>query len=131
MVVTPHSGASRLCASCELQSLSEGGLGAAQVLNERHVAQNMGIPVGAVITPVPYLERPPPRVPRRPICCTHCGAAANLYCKVRSYSYPNPLPAAKLYCKVLAILYCNVLSDPKKLLFPSKGMCVLCPKRCV
>eukprot|EP00884_Botryococcus_braunii_P000594 jgi/Botrbrau1/10535/Bobra.7_1s0015.1 len=57
-------------------------LTAPTVLNERNVSQNMGIPVGAIITPVPDMERPPPRVARRPICCTHCGAAANLYCKV-------------------------------------------------
>ncbi len=76
------------------------------------MSENQGVPVGAIISPAPDLERPAPRVDRRPTCCTNCGAAANLYCQVYglpfltcAFGQERKLrdAAANLYCQMYGL----------------------------
>ena len=43
---------------------------------------SMGVPVGALLTPLPVGAPPPVLLPRRPTSCDRCRAFVNLYCKV-------------------------------------------------
>ena len=54
------------------------------MLNEKRSAARFGVPVGALVTPVPSAAGLPalPRVQgRAPVVCSECGAFAHLYCK--------------------------------------------------
>ena len=48
----------------------------------------MGVPLGALVTPLPQAGdsgfTAPPRVRRPPVTCNACGAFLNLYCRVSS-----------------------------------------------
>lgn len=65
-----------------------------QVLGKRAAALAVGLPLGAVITPLGEAGAPPPPVLHRPaVTCSACGAMLNLYSKVLSVS---PLPPPPL-----------------------------------
>ncbi|KAK9807565.1 hypothetical protein WJX72_002839 [[Myrmecia] bisecta] len=51
------------------------------VLNERHASSSLGIPLGALVTPLPE-GASPPLLRRPPVCCSQCGAAINAYSAV-------------------------------------------------
>jgi len=85
------------------------------VLNEKRSAARFGVPVGALVTPVPSCEglSPLPLVRgRAPLVCSECGAFVNLYCKVppccaphTSYVQPvQPLVTTRFPLALLAVL---------------------------
>lgn len=53
-----------------------------QVLSKNLAAAAVGIPLGALVTPLPPDAPPIPRVDRPPIICAACGGFLNPYNKV-------------------------------------------------
>ena len=53
---------------------------------EKGGAEARGIPLGALVTPLPVGGPAPPVLPRQPTSCRQCGAYVNCYCEVDSKS---------------------------------------------
>lgn len=73
--------------------------------SSKRSAGSMGVPLGALLTPLPVGAPPPPLLPRRPTCCDRCRAFVNLYCRVSpspglqdSGVWTPPLNAAQWCC---------------------------------
>jgi len=72
-----------------------------QVLDEKRSAARFGVPVGALVTPVPSCEglAPLPLVRgRAPVVCSECGAFVNLYCKVPPRRAPHRRVTCSQWC---------------------------------
>lgn len=57
----------------------------AQVLSRRLAAAAVGIPLGALVTPLPPGRPDVPRADRPPVICASCGGFLNPYCKASCF----------------------------------------------
>jgi hypothetical protein len=65
-----------------------------QILNERYSASRGGIPLGAIVTPLPDFRAPVPVIRRLPASCPNCCSVINSYCKVIP---PPPRPRGRAW----------------------------------
>ena len=99
----PQGAKETVCAATELLCHFVLPVFMAQVLSKRLAAAATGVPLGALVTPLPRGAPPPPLVRRPPVTCAACGAVLNPYCKVLlklgiqvlGHSSGAPTPAAR------------------------------------